>query len=144
VESVRESSNSAASNRGADGGDISPANRVTPVIPAQRDKPVGLNLDAFLPASAAPTEDVNDSEILESIETGHGSMIKVLQLRLRNTQIVRARWESGDYKAAVDTLIDLADQAVLVDVMNIMVAKASVWSLELSATLMPQIVGLLG
>eukprot|EP00038_Savillea_parva_P017231 m.19457 g.19457 ORF g.19457 m.19457 type:complete len:160 (-) comp3695_c0_seq1:96-575(-) len=70
-------------------------------------------------------------------------MIKVLQLRLRNTQIVRARWEGGDYKAAVDTLVDLGDQAVLVDVLNIMVGKSKLWSLELSATLMPQLVGLL-
>lgn len=71
-------------------------------------------------------------------------MVKVLQLRLRNTQIVRTRWESGDYAAAVDTLIGLADQAVLVDVLNIMVQKSKLWSLELSATLLPQVVGLLG
>lgn len=133
---------------GRDGGEApgGPGGAGTPVIPAQRDKPVGLNLDAFLPASAAAETDrgAGDAEVLDSIETGHASMVKVLQLRLRNTQIVRTRWESGDYAAAVDTLIGLADQAVLVDVLNIMVQKSKLWSLELSATLLPQVVGLLG
>jgi hypothetical protein len=90
------------------------ASRGTPVIPAQRDKPVGLDMDAFLPPNAADFADARsgagDAEVLEAIETGHASMIRVLAARLRNTQIVRARWEGGDPRAAVDTLISLADQ----------------------------------
>ena len=100
------------------GGDdgVSGASRGTPVIPAQRDKPVGLDMEAFLPPNAADFAEVRggvgDAEILESIETGHASMIRVLTARLRNTQIVRARWEGGDARAAVDTLITLADQVI--------------------------------
>jgi len=139
---------SPAVRAGSGGADAAtPGGRGTPVIPAQRDKPVGLNLDAFLPPSTAPTggdHGPDDTEILESIETGHGSMLKVLQLRLRNTQVVRRRWESGDHKAAVETLVDLADQAVLVDVLGIMVNKTKLWTLEVSATLMPQVEALLG
>lgn len=99
---------------GGDDDGASSASRGTPVIPAQRDKPVGLDMEAFLPPNAADFAEVRggvgDAEILESIETGHASMIRVLTARLRNTQIVRARWEGGDARAAVDTLITLADQ----------------------------------
>eukprot|EP00041_Stephanoeca_diplocostata_P029832 m.888961 g.888961 ORF g.888961 m.888961 type:complete len:650 (-) comp23641_c0_seq2:1851-3800(-) len=112
------------------------------VVPAQRDKPMGLNMDAFLPPSSSPaleSKSMAESVVLDSIQTGHVSMVKVLATRLRNTQIVRRQWTEGNHKAAVDMLIDLGDQAVLVDVLNVMTQKPKVWNLELSASVLSQL-----
>lgn len=119
-----------------------PSNRGTPVVPAQRDKPLGLNMDAFLPAGAADameaTPEMDAADIIEGVTTGHSSMLNILALRLRNTRIVRSHWTEGDHKAAVETMLELNDQSVVVDVLNVMKLKPKLWSLDMSNMLMPE------
>jgi len=119
-----------------------PSNRGTPVVPAQRDKPLGLNMDAFLPAGAADameaTPEMDEADIIEGVTTGHSSMLNILALRLRNTRIVRSHWTEGDHKAAVETMLELNDQSVVVDVLNVMKQKPKLWSLDMSNMLMPE------
>jgi len=90
---------------------------------------------AFRPKTAAPTE----HEALNSISTGHSAMTTVLANRHRNLQIIRALWSGGDVKTAVDSAVSMQDQAVLVDVLNILLLRSSLWNLSLSATLLPHL-----
>ncbi|CAH1780535.1 unnamed protein product [Owenia fusiformis] len=123
----------------------------TKVIPASRHEPAGLNMDDFLPKQAqnaaggvAKKPNVSEIDALNLIGRGHDSMMAVMSSRQRNLQIVRALWTGGNIKTAVDSAIGMNDQAVVVDVLNILCAKSNLWSLDMCALLLPQLKDLLG
>jgi len=113
---------------------------VPPSIPDSAKSPsapvgAGHQGAAFRPKTPAATE----HEALSSISTGHSAMTTVLANRHRNLQIIRALWSGGDVKTAVDSAVSMQDQAVLVDVLNILLLRSSLWNLSLSATLLPHL-----
>ncbi|ESO90828.1 hypothetical protein LOTGIDRAFT_191659 [Lottia gigantea] len=83
----------------------------------------------------------NDS--LGSIDKGHTAMLTVMSSRSRNLQIVRAMWTSGNTKTAVDSAISMNDQAVMVDILNVLNFKPTLWTLDLCSILLPQLKDLL-
>ncbi|KAK7500270.1 hypothetical protein BaRGS_00008493 [Batillaria attramentaria] len=123
-------------------------NRVDRSPPPQkrspRQEPGGINAEDFLPRQAArPSGNLNDEEVLEGIDKGHDAMSQVMSSRSRNLQIVRAMWTSGNTKTAIDSAISMNDPAVLVDVLNVLNMKTSLWNLDLCTVLLPQLKELL-
>ncbi|NXO01924.1 KTNB1 protein, partial [Rhinopomastus cyanomelas] len=120
------------------------------VIPAARNEPIGLNASDFLPAvkNQSQTELV-DEEAMSQIRKGHETMCVVLTSRHKNLDTVRAVWSTGDIKArmrrcnSVDSAVAINDLSVVVDLLNIVNQKASLWKLDLCTIILPQIEKLL-
>jgi len=123
-------------------------------IPAQRDHSVGLDVDEFLPQSRKRLNDsfqfsgqyqpeISEAEAISSIITGHESMVRVLTTRQRNVEIIQALWANKDLKTAMDSAIHMNDLSVIVDILNNICLKPSIWSLDLGVTLLPSIFDLL-
>ncbi|XP_064640633.1 katanin p80 WD40 repeat-containing subunit B1-like [Lineus longissimus] len=119
---------------------------VPEVVPANRHRPIGLDAEAFLPKHVNPVvqQVQSESTIVTAITRGHDSMQAVMQNRGKNLQIVRALWSGGNVKTALDSAISMSDQAVIVDLLNILQQRVSIWNLELCATALGQLEPLLG
>ncbi|KAM8946224.1 katanin p80 WD40 repeat-containing subunit B1 [Pelodytes ibericus] len=115
-----------------------------PVISAARNEPIGLKAADFLPALkvSSPTE-VVDEEAVSQIRKGHDTMCMVLTSRMRNLDTVRAVWSTGDVKTSVDSAVAINDLSVVVDLLNIVNQKVSLWKLDLCLAVLPQIEKLL-
>ncbi|XP_066288436.1 katanin p80 WD40 repeat-containing subunit B1-like isoform X4 [Branchiostoma lanceolatum] len=120
------------------------------IVPADRNKPADLNMAEFLPkrpdsaVSADPRRppevpEQSEDEVLSSVHKGHESMCAVLGNRHRNLEIVRALWTSGDIKTSVDSAVGMKDLSVMVDLLNVLILKHSLWTLDLCTVLLPQI-----
>ncbi|NXF87582.1 KTNB1 protein, partial [Eubucco bourcierii] len=130
-----------------------PLTRTEPsVIPAARNEPIGLKASDFLPAvkNQSQTELV-DEEAMSQIRKGHETMCVVLTSRHKNLDTVRAVWSTTDIKARTwrqlslrDTCnVAINDLSVVVDLLNIVNQKASLWKLDLCTIILPQIEKLL-
>ncbi|KAG8562297.1 hypothetical protein GDO81_015636 [Engystomops pustulosus] len=111
-----------------------------PVISAARNEPIGLKVADFLPVvkGSSPTEIV-DEEAVCQIRKGHETMCMVLTSRMRNLDTVRAVWSTGDIKTSMDSAVAVNDLSVVVDLLNIINLKGSLWKLDLCLTVLPQI-----
>ncbi|XP_056381330.1 katanin p80 WD40 repeat-containing subunit B1 [Hyla sarda] len=111
-----------------------------PVISAARNEPIGLKVADFLPVvkGSSPAEIV-DEEAVCQIRKGHDTMCMVLTSRMRNLDTVRAVWSTGDIKTSMDSAVAVNDLSVVVDLLNIINQKASLWKLDLCLTVLPQI-----
>lgn len=115
-----------------------------PVISAARKEPIGLKVADFLPVvkGSSPAE-VGDEDAMGQIRKGHDTMCMVLTSRMRNLDTVRAVWSAGDVKTSMDSAVAVNDLSVVVDMLNIINQKASLWKLDLCLTVLPQIEKLL-
>lgn len=73
------------------------------------------------------------------IRKGHDTMCMVLTSRMRNLDTVKAVWSTGDIKTSMDSAVAVNDLSVVVDMLNIINQKASLWKLDLCLTILPQI-----
>ncbi|XP_020819313.1 katanin p80 WD40 repeat-containing subunit B1 isoform X3 [Phascolarctos cinereus] len=114
------------------------------VIPAARNEPIGLRASDFLPAVKMPNQsEMVDEDAMSQIRKGHDTMCVVLTSRHKNLDTVRAVWTTGDIKTSVDSAVAINDLSVVVDLLNIVNQKASLWKLDLCTTVLPQIEKLL-
>ncbi|KAJ6666201.1 hypothetical protein lerEdw1_001106 [Lerista edwardsae] len=126
------------------------------VIPAARNEPIGLKASDFLPAMKNQNlMEIADEEAMSQIRKGHDTMCVVLTSRHKNLETVRAVWSTGDIKAShsfdssnqcstsVDSAVAINDLSVVVDLLNIVNQKASLWKLDLCTVILPQIEKLL-
>ncbi|XP_043845174.1 LOW QUALITY PROTEIN: katanin p80 WD40 repeat-containing subunit B1 [Dromiciops gliroides] len=122
-----------------------PMPKVEPaVIPAARNEPIGLKASDFLPAVKMPNQsEMVDEDAMSQIRKGHDTMCVVLTSRHKNLDTVRAVWTTGDIKTSVDSAVAINDLSVVVDLLNIVNQKASLWKLDLCTTILPQIEKLL-
>uniref|UniRef100_A0A8C8SZK5 Katanin p80 WD40 repeat-containing subunit B1 n=1 Tax=Peromyscus maniculatus bairdii TaxID=230844 RepID=A0A8C8SZK5_PERMB len=122
-----------------------PAPKSEPVvIPATRNEPIGLKASDFLPAVKVPQQaELVDEDAMSQIRKGHDTMCVVLTSRHKNLDTVRAVWTTGDIKTSVDSAVAINDLSVVVDLLNIVNQKASLWKLDLCTTVLPQIEKLL-
>ncbi|KAL1434207.1 hypothetical protein MTO96_011849 [Rhipicephalus appendiculatus] len=119
-------------------------------VPSQRDTPAGLDLDEFLPPhlqaslhlGSAGIPEMSEAEALRTIAEQHKTLLAVLHHRLRNIKIVLAQW-SKDPKVALETAINMNDQSTLVDILNIVVLRPQIWTLDMCQTILPAIFDLL-
>uniref|UniRef100_A0A8C0EN65 Katanin p80 WD40 repeat-containing subunit B1 n=1 Tax=Bubo bubo TaxID=30461 RepID=A0A8C0EN65_BUBBB len=84
-----------------------------------------------------------DEEAMSQIRKGHETMCVVLTSRHKNLDTVRAVWSTGDIKNSVDSAVAINDLSVVVDLLNIVNQKASLWKLDLCTVVLPQIEKLL-
>ncbi|XP_061030229.1 katanin p80 WD40 repeat-containing subunit B1 isoform X2 [Eubalaena glacialis] len=116
----------------------------SPIIPATRNEPIGLKASDFLPAVKIPQQaELVDEDAMSQIRKGHDTMCVVLTSRHKNLDTVRAVWTTGDIKTSVDSAVAINDLSVVVDLLNIVNQKASLWKLDLCTTVLPQIEKLL-
>ncbi|KFP02690.1 Katanin p80 WD40 repeat-containing subunit B1, partial [Calypte anna] len=126
------------------------------VIPAARNEPIGLKASDFLPAVKNQSQtELLDEEAMSQIRKGHETMCVVLTSRHKNLDTVRAVWSTSDIKAriqlllpclsqnSVDSAVAINDLSVVVDLLNIVNQKASLWKLDLCTIILPQIEKLL-
>uniref|UniRef100_A0A8C9QDU7 Katanin p80 WD40 repeat-containing subunit B1 n=1 Tax=Spermophilus dauricus TaxID=99837 RepID=A0A8C9QDU7_SPEDA len=114
------------------------------IIPATRNEPIGLKASDFLPAVKVPQQaELVDEDAMSQIRKGHDTMCVVLTSRHKNLDTVRAVWTTGDVKTSVDSAVAISDLSVVVDLLNILNQKASLWKLDLCTTVPPQIEKLL-
>ncbi|ELT94847.1 hypothetical protein CAPTEDRAFT_177482 [Capitella teleta] len=129
-----------------------PKAKVPPSPPSQSKAQSGLDVDDFLPKASVPSllaggqgeaSDMSEAEALSMISKGHHSMMQVLNSRQEKLQVLRAMWTSGSTKTSIDSALGMRDQAVIVDLVNVMLQKDSLWSLDVSASVLPELMMLL-
>lgn len=122
---------------------IKPSRPVERSPPPQKRSPRQANdisAEDFMPKQPEQvTGTLSENEVLDFIANGHNAMMTVMSNRSRNLQIVRAMWTSGNLKTAIDSAISMNDPAVLVDVVNILNLKTSLWNLDLCTILLPKL-----
>uniref|UniRef100_A0A8C7UKK3 Katanin p80 WD40 repeat-containing subunit B1 n=1 Tax=Oncorhynchus mykiss TaxID=8022 RepID=A0A8C7UKK3_ONCMY len=109
------------------------------VILSSRNEPIGLNVGDFLPVSVV----LGDDEALAQIRKGHDTMCVMLTSRHKNLDTIRAVWGSGDVKTSLDSAVSMKDLSIVVDILNIVNLKPSLWKLDLCTSILPQIEELL-
>lgn len=127
------------------------------MIPSERDKPAGLQLSDFLPAKPPvvnePSEkdvhndnnfqpkrpSMTESEAVSTLRKSHGSIAAIMSSRLKNLNTVARYWADGDIKSAVQNAVDMNDQAILVDLLNVLCLKQSLWNLDVCSLLLPHL-----
>jgi len=106
------------------------------------DKMKGMNLNEFSKV-APPTHHVNtpddEDSTLEILEKSHSSLCQIMQARLQNLSLVSRLWTEGDIKASVETASSMSDLSVFVDIMNVLILKQALWSLDLCGVIIPQL-----
>ncbi|NWH77594.1 KTNB1 protein, partial [Piaya cayana] len=125
-----------------------PFTRTEPsVIPAARNEPIGLKASDFLPAVKNQSQtELSDEEAMSQIRKGHETMCVVLTSRQKNLDTVRAVWSTSDIKARMNSMesaVAMNDLSVIVDLLNIVNQKPSLWKLDLCTIILPQIEKLL-
>ncbi|CAH2066677.1 unnamed protein product, partial [Iphiclides podalirius] len=122
-------------------------------IPYATDRPVGLDLEEFLPrgligsygragargGGAEPSE----QEVLGVMMRGHDSMMAVLTARQRALQIFHSVRVNKSLKTALESVIALEDTSVILDILNVMAHKPSLWNLDICLLMLPKIYDLL-
>ncbi|XP_026325517.1 katanin p80 WD40 repeat-containing subunit B1-like isoform X2 [Hyposmocoma kahamanoa] len=122
-------------------------------VPFATDRPVGLDLDEFLPrgltvgmagrgtrvGGAEPSE----QEVLGVMMRGHDSMMAVLTARERALQIFHSVRMNKNLKTALESVIALEDTSVILDILNVMAHKPSLWNLDICLLMLPKIYDLL-
>uniref|UniRef100_A0A8C1CMP1 Katanin p80 WD40 repeat-containing subunit B1 n=1 Tax=Cyprinus carpio carpio TaxID=630221 RepID=A0A8C1CMP1_CYPCA len=111
----------------------------TGIILSARNEPIGLNAGDFLSVTGV----MGDEEALAQIRKGHDTMCVMLTSRYKNLDTVRSVWASGDVKTSLDSAVSMNDLSIVVDVLNILNLKPSLWKLDLCTSILPQIEDLL-
>uniref|UniRef100_A0A8C9TB75 Katanin p80 WD40 repeat-containing subunit B1 n=1 Tax=Scleropages formosus TaxID=113540 RepID=A0A8C9TB75_SCLFO len=114
------------------------------VIFSSRNEPIGLNVSDFLPVmkNHKPSA-LSDEDAMSQIRKGHDTMCVMLTSRLKNLDTVRSVWNSGDVKTSLDCAVAINDLSIVVDILNIINLKPSLWKLDLCTSILPQIEELL-
>ncbi|XP_076330249.1 katanin p80 WD40 repeat-containing subunit B1-like isoform X3 [Tachypleus tridentatus] len=120
-------------------------------VPDQRDRPVGLELEEFLPRhlqnslriGGQPQPEMSEAEAMSSIFKGHQSMITVLLHRRKNLQIILAQWNTKEPRLGLESAIGMNDTALIVDLLNVIKSRAQLWNLDICQLLLPAIYDLL-
>uniref|UniRef100_A0A6Q2YN38 Katanin p80 WD40 repeat-containing subunit B1 n=1 Tax=Esox lucius TaxID=8010 RepID=A0A6Q2YN38_ESOLU len=123
---------------------IAKAKTQTSIIFSTRNEPIGLNVGDFLPPARNNRPSVlSDDEALAQIRKGHDTMCVMLTSRHKNLDTIRSVWGSGDVKTSLDSAVSMKDLSIVVDILNIINLKASLWKLDLCTSILPQIEELL-
>ncbi|CAL1263426.1 unnamed protein product [Larinioides sclopetarius] len=97
-------------------------------VPEQRDKPVGLDVDDFLPKSMqqclgishSVQPEVSEAEAMNVICREHQPLLMVFDSRLKKLQIALAVMKSKGHKVAAETAVSMNDPPVLVDYLSVL------------------------
>ncbi|XP_050501448.1 katanin p80 WD40 repeat-containing subunit B1 isoform X2 [Diabrotica virgifera virgifera] len=118
-------------------------------VPVSIDRPVGLDMDDFLPKNYTSPgfqqqlPDMSEAEVLGVIMRGHDPIMDILNTRKRSLRLVLTQYRSKDMKTAVESAVAMGDVAVLVDLLGVINTKYSLWNLDLCVLVLPKILELL-
>ncbi|CAH2268808.1 katanin p80 WD40 repeat-containing subunit B1 isoform X1 [Pararge aegeria] len=122
-------------------------------VPYSVDRPVGLDLDEFLPrgltaggarrGARGGAAEPSEQEVLGVMMRGHDSMMAVLAARQRALQIFHSVRINKSLKSALESAIALDDASVILDILNVMAHKPSLWNLDVCLLMLPKIYELL-
>ncbi|XP_051992716.1 katanin p80 WD40 repeat-containing subunit B1 [Xyrauchen texanus] len=116
----------------------------TGIILSTRNEPIGLNVGDFLShVRNSKASVMGDEEALAQIRKGHDTMCVMLTSRYKNLDTIRSVWASGDVKTSLDSAVSMNDLSIVVDILNIINLKPSLWKLDLCTSILPQIEELL-
>ncbi|KAJ3093123.1 Katanin p80 WD40 repeat-containing subunit B1 [Quaeritorhiza haematococci] len=120
------------------------------------DRPVNLDIAKFLPGTQGKKAQYSSSmtvefdhqqgatyrtetDVIDAMLARHTSMVMILKNRLRNIRDVRSAWDEPGQgvRKAVQTMIQLGDMAVVVDVLRLLTLKPKLLTLEICAMLLP-------
>ncbi|KFM69102.1 Katanin p80 WD40-containing subunit B1, partial [Stegodyphus mimosarum] len=116
-------------------------------VPEQRDKPVGLDVDDFLPKSMqqflgisqSVQPEVTEAEAMNVICREHQPLLMVFESRLKKIQIIIAVMKSKGIKTATENAVSMNDPAILVDFLSVITRRQDLWTLDLCQLLLPSI-----
>lgn len=86
---------------------------------------------------------MSEAEGLSSIVRDHNSMMAVLSSRQKSLRIVYSLWHSKDAKAAIDSAVAMGNPSVVVDLLEVLVLRPSIWTLDICGSVLPSISELL-
>ncbi|RZB38685.1 katanin p80 WD40 repeat-containing subunit B1, partial [Asbolus verrucosus] len=118
-------------------------------VPVSVDRPVGLDLDDFLPKNhrtlgfQQQLPDMSEAEVLGALMRGHEPMMAMLVTRQRSLKLVLAQFRSKDIKAATESAVAMGDLAILVDLLGVFNSKYTLWNLDLCVLILPKVQELL-
>ncbi|XP_035446221.1 katanin p80 WD40 repeat-containing subunit B1 isoform X3 [Spodoptera frugiperda] len=122
-------------------------------VPFTTDRPVGLDLDEFLPRGLAGGyarrgargggAEPSEQEVLGVMMRGHDSMMAVLTARQRALQIFHSVRVNKSLRSALESVIALEDTSVILDILNVMAHRPSLWNLDICLLMLPKIYELL-
>jgi katanin p80 WD40 repeat-containing subunit B1 len=116
------------------------------IVSHDREKPVGLDAEEFLQKNRMqnpPTVGLTINEAVKKLEAGHHAMSSVLSLRATQLGLVRAAWSTDNVKSAVCVALDQGNDSVIIDMLQILCLKHSLWNLEICNLLLPKLQQLL-
>ncbi|XP_046910239.1 katanin p80 isoform X3 [Dermatophagoides farinae] len=123
-------------------------NDSTMIIPEISDHPAGLDFNDFLPKhiqqyGCDQQPFISEVETINTIMKGHKAAKAGLDYRRKQVQIVLAMWATKDSKTALEYAINLDEKSIIIDILNVMIWKPSVWNLDIALILLPCIQELL-
>ncbi|XP_060517418.1 katanin p80 WD40 repeat-containing subunit B1 [Cylas formicarius] len=117
-------------------------------IPTYIDKPVGLELDDFLPKNHSlfgfhqHLPEMSEAEGLGVLMRGNQPMSGIISTRMRSMKVVLTQLTNKDIKSAVEAAVTMDDVSVLVDVLSVINVKYTIWSLDLCVIILPKLLDL--
>ncbi|PAA85585.1 hypothetical protein BOX15_Mlig018822g1 [Macrostomum lignano] len=102
---------------------------------------VSVSVSDFLPQQQQPPQQPaeSDEDLVSKFRHPHQSFMSVIGARERHLRRVRSMWSADTVKTAVDCALLIQDSAVLIDLLNVLTANQSLWTLDISAALLPAI-----
>lgn len=117
------------------------------IVSAALDKPVGLNIDDFLPKNhtmySYSNQTMTGAELLGVIAKGHEPLTSVIASRQRSLYLSLNEFLSKDIKAALEMAVAMGDLHVLVDILGVLNDRYSIWSLDVCVCVLPKVEELL-
>ncbi|XP_039686177.1 katanin p80 WD40 repeat-containing subunit B1 homolog KTN80.2 isoform X2 [Medicago truncatula] len=115
-----------------------------PNTPSDIDESPSPNIPKLEPqVSQRDSSSPNEMAIIEGLMETHDVTLSNLRSRLTKLQVVRHFWERNDIKGAISALRKLPDQSVQADVISVLMEKMEILTLDLLASLLPVLTGLL-
>ncbi|KAF6214639.1 hypothetical protein GE061_009382 [Apolygus lucorum] len=119
-------------------------------IPMSAPHPAGLNFEDFLPKSykerLSYTQGVphkSEAEVFSTIFGSHDHIMGILDERVRRLHQIHTLWQTKDLKAAVETAVNLDDNAVIIDFLTAITPRPNIWNLDICVAVLPTISELL-
>lgn len=81
----------------------------------------------------------SDHRTLSNITTNHADVSDILKSRLSALKKVRAAWSPSEPKCSLELAVNTGNQAVLVDLLNVLNLKRTLWSLDMVLVVLPEL-----
>ncbi|KAJ0963963.1 hypothetical protein J5N97_029085 [Dioscorea zingiberensis] len=89
------------------------------------------------------TVSASDEDAIADLTEQHEQFINAAQSRLTKLQVVHRLWERNDIRGVINAMEKMSDHAVSADVINVLMAKVDIITLDLCTCLLPLLTSLL-